>query len=367
MSNAIPLRNDHCVYVLGAGYSVARGLPLISSFLNLMRDAALWCEGAGRASEASAIHDVLRFRLDAAAAAYRVPIDLENIEELFSLASAADPRIANSVKLSIAATIAYCEHANPVPQLHFSRTNLGVNDLDTFSVPDSLPDGAARKIDLYTALGIRILQLQSADRTSIISFNYDDLVEQAIVRLGGRYYYGFKGKHEIEDGVPYSPDGVAILKLHGSINWAYPGVQGKKFTIYKSYESLYEKGLTPQIVPPTWNKTIADRLAEVWSTAIERLSTATKIIIIGFSMPKTDQHFKYLLAAGMKNNLSLREIVFIDPAKIVEERAPEVLAPREIENGRVRFIRTTVQGLMSSAVETIPGRFIYREGGARPF
>jgi hypothetical protein len=78
MSTAIPLRNDHTVYILGAGYSAARGFPLIVDFLNQMRDAAIWCEASGRSDEADAIHDVLRFRLDAAAAAYRVPIDLEN-------------------------------------------------------------------------------------------------------------------------------------------------------------------------------------------------------------------------------------------------------------------------------------------------
>jgi len=368
MSDEIPLRNDHYVYILGAGYSVARGLPLINSFLNKMRDAALWCEGAGRSDESSAIRDVLKFRLSAAAAAYRVPIDLENIEELFSLASAADPKISRSVKISIAATLAYCCETSPDPELSIPPGNSAVLDLVPFASPNNRVGGATDQIiGLYDAFAVRLLGLSGRGQSSIVSFNYDDLVERSIEKIGARFHYGFSGRHEVRPGVPYSHDGIAILKLHGSINWAYPGARGRMFTVFKDYSEVYAAGLVPEIVPPTWNKTIADRLAEVWFTAIDKLSTATKIVIIGFSMPKTDLHFKYLLAAGLKNNFSLREIVFVDPSATIKERASEVLAEREIDKGRVRFIESGLSDLIGTRTSPAGDRYSFNGQEGRPY
>lgn len=366
MSNKIPLRNDHYVYLLGAGYSAARGLPLIYNFLNRMRDAAIWCESTGRHREASAIHEVLKFRLDAAAAAYRVPIDLENIEELFSLASAADPRITDSVKLSIAATLSFCLSSFPEPCLHFSSRDNSAKDFLAHALALDAADSTSRQIPLYDAFATRLLQVRQPNRTSIITFNYDSLLETSIERIGGTFHYGLSTKHEHEIGPAYDPSGVAILKLHGSVNWADPGAKGRRFTVYRDYQSLSEQNLIPQIVPPTWNKTIADRLGEVWFQAIQQLSTATKIIVIGFSMPRTDLHFKYLLAAGMKDNFSLREIVFIDPSEGIKDRAAEVIAGREISNGRVRFIGSKLEDLIAKP-EHYGSRYLYSDVGGRGF
>ncbi len=81
--------NDHNVYILGAGFAADAGLPLIYDFMERMRDAAAWlAEQGGRDTEVNAIEEVLVFRHRAAGAAYRTPLDVENVEELFSLASA---------------------------------------------------------------------------------------------------------------------------------------------------------------------------------------------------------------------------------------------------------------------------------------
>jgi hypothetical protein len=54
-----------------------------------MRDAAAWLQNQrGRDRERTAIEQVLKFRLSAARASYRIPLNVENVEELFSLASA---------------------------------------------------------------------------------------------------------------------------------------------------------------------------------------------------------------------------------------------------------------------------------------
>ena len=69
---------------------------------------------------------MLEFRLRAAAAAHRVPLNVENVEELFSLASASgDEELANAMPLAIAATLDYARQtAKPADEWH--RFQIGV-------------------------------------------------------------------------------------------------------------------------------------------------------------------------------------------------------------------------------------------------
>jgi hypothetical protein len=68
------------------------------------------------------------------------------------------------------------------------------------------------------------------------------------------------------------------------------------------------------LVPPTWRKIFGAHLTDVWDGALAALKDATRIVILGFSMPTTDTHFKYLLASGLRENISLRHLLFVNPA-----------------------------------------------------
>ena len=110
-NNAI--HNDRNVYILGAGFSADAGMPLIRGFMNTMRDAVAWLNNHApdRKREIEAIEAVFAFRRNAAAAALRTHIDVENIEELFSLAAASrqdgQATDEHNVALAIAATLDY--------------------------------------------------------------------------------------------------------------------------------------------------------------------------------------------------------------------------------------------------------------------
>ena len=118
--------NDNNVYILGAGFSAEAGLPVITSFLARMRDAVDWLDKAGRAAEREAIERVLDFRHESAAAGYRINIDLDNIEHLFSLADA-KPGTASSddIRLAIAATIDFAAQTGyaPIGRMRVSESN----------------------------------------------------------------------------------------------------------------------------------------------------------------------------------------------------------------------------------------------------
>src|SRR5271163_1220506 len=104
------LHSDDNVYILGAGFSVDAGLPVIADFMHKMRDGFFWLKAQQRSAEPDAIERVLAFRGRAARAAERIPINLEDIEELFSLASGSgDTHLMQSATLAIAATLDYAE------------------------------------------------------------------------------------------------------------------------------------------------------------------------------------------------------------------------------------------------------------------
>jgi hypothetical protein len=79
-------------------------------------------------------------------------------------------------------------------------------------------------------------------------------------------------------------------------------------------------------------------LNEVWTQALIALREATRIVIIGFSLPPTDVHFKYLLAAGLRDNISLRKIIFVNPDEQgLRRRAGLLLRPELERTGIVEF------------------------------
>lgn len=117
-----------------------------------------------------------------------------------------------------------------------------------------------------------------------------------------------------------SPDDGAlrIYKLHGSVNWGAPKTVDDKIQIHGDYDAVGEAGERALLIPPTWRKVLAGHVTDVWNKALESLNTATRIVIIGFSMPPTDTHFKYLLAAGLQRNISLRKLFFVNPGLRIE-------------------------------------------------
>ena len=90
-------------------------------------------------------------------------------------------------------------------------------------------------------------------------------------------------------------------------------------TVYQDYEDVLNRRLTPALAPPTWRKDFLGQLPYVWGKAVDTLRTATRIVVLGYSIPSTDQHFKYLLAAGLQDNISLRKVFIVNPALAEED------------------------------------------------
>lgn len=321
---------DRNVYIFGAGFSADAGMPLVKDFMRKLRDGLRWLRVNGRDSEVSAVERVLNFRSEAASAVERVSLDLEDIEELFSLASAAGSgTLARDVPLAIAATLDYALHNQQDAPMHI------INLLRGSDVPKSWKDWedpgrmSRFSIPLYEAYMLVVagypVDRNPDRRDTIISFNYDLLIDDALRNLEIPFSYGLSTDDanfltaEVCRPEPVAEDTIRVLKLHGSVNWAGPSKGSEKLCIYDSYDEVRKKDQSPFLAPPTWRKILGGQLSVVWDKAVESLRTATRLFVIGYSIPPTDQHFKYLLAAGLQSNISLRDVVFVNLGLIRSE------------------------------------------------
>ncbi|EQD24443.1 MAG: hypothetical protein D084_Lepto4C00437G0003 [Leptospirillum sp. Group IV 'UBA BS'] len=359
----VSFHTDHNVYILGAGFSQEAGYPLISNFMEKMREATQWLEE--NHYETKELNTVLELRKDAAKAAYHVNFDPENIEDLFSLFAATDlaQNSLQSILVAILETLEYCRTTTQKKHLIFER-----------SYSTTLPDGfeyenseqkTNLKIDpfkFYVGLLLGKWGNTPYSSNTFISFNYDLLVEESLQKWNIPYrYHGLCGFDKLGEAIdPFydaefvfaNPEDdqpevnlaawkeernvVSILKLHGSVNWGTGIFSGRKaVNVFNKFSKLRflmkHMSLDPLLAPPIWDKGIVrvgNPLSGVWSKAIEKLQLATRIIVIGYSLPCSDAHFRYLMAAGLRDNQSLKEIIFVNPALVDGNPSKEILEER---------------------------------------
>lgn len=347
---SLALHNDHNVYILGAGFSREANMPLISDFLVRMRDSHEWLETEGRRTEADAVQEVLNFRLSASAAAYWTQLDLENIEELFSLASSHSSSLTDKIQLAIAATLDHAAHSAQTQKVRLRMENHALIALGEPAKPkvtwlEATSDPKLFHLDAYVHhVGMLLGMIRNgvvAGENTFITFNYDTVLERTLETLGLDYSYALR-----KDGVEFHPSAKAkptgdlnILKLHGSVNWARSNAS-RDLTVFGDYGEVRRAGRIPELIPPTWKKVFEEQLAHVWDQAVAALRSATRVIVIGFSIPPTDTHFKYLLAAGLQQNISLRQISFFNLPGAIEPlkaRASLLLRNEYIQNERISF------------------------------
>jgi len=145
---------------------------------------------------------------------------------------------------------------------------------------------------------------------SIITFNYDILLETILVSMGHGYRYGIDEQRNENEQL--------ILKLHGSLNWG----KCKKCGPVDVYQNIltFEKDskvscpickhdiISPLLVPPVIYKDsyyndqfFGPLVRESWSLANEVLSQAKRIVFIGFSMAK-DAYAEELFKLSLNMN-----------------------------------------------------------------
>lgn len=149
------------------------------------------------------------------------------------------------------------------------------------------------------------------NRSTIISFNWDLVLDELILReVKSPSQYGF-------DNVGKGP---TLLKPHGSLNW-FDEKQARRlkssfkvtlatansqatyaFTRFRSPRSKRGNRYQPLIVPAHYMKRFDQPgFKEIWNACVSKLSAARDIVFIGYSLPPSDFHARFMLRCAFHN------------------------------------------------------------------
>ena len=200
----------------------------------------------------------------------------------------------------------------------------------TFEMLGAIEAGAGRD-NLYSSL-VACLE----PRDTIVTLNYDTLLDSALVRAGWDAHdgYGLGGNRQKVKwrvaGVNANPRlrAVKLLKLHGSTNWYVRGNYGKLTRVFDSRPSKVlgprsneVQGYIRQVVPPVYGKFFAhSHWANLWTAAHESILESDVIVVIGCSLIDSDFHLRGMLSHAIsqrkKEGRSFRAVALVDKRKI---------------------------------------------------
>lgn len=352
------------VVLLGAGASAAAGCPLIRDFVDMGRDllraGALSSRETDDANEAIAWYRLLQ-------GAFRVTEeDIENIESLLSLADLL-PFLVGSRGRSIPNALYNIDlmvRREHLQWLHDVFDRYGGSATGAHGASSDLPAALRRFISFVVFYAVRLpppdapdwvfggrgaataykrlgqaLAYRAAD-TTVISLNYDCVMEYVFHCLGLGFTYGRR-----------SEGGVEILKLHGSANWVWcdnpecdrHGKLGVAGLAFRPAENGGDDGfiepnerdcprcgrpMTPLIVPPTWHKSIDHpSLKQTWRRAFEALEAAEVLVTIGYSLPVSDTHVRQLLSLGLASGALRQALAVLGSDQAAEQRWMSLFRP----------------------------------------
>jgi len=308
---------EKITYLIGAGFSAIAGLPVMSNFIVKAKD--LYYSDKEKYKSFRPIFD----RIDELGKLKTYfNSDLLNIEELLSiydmestLESSRKKDTFSSFIIEVINSYSFksenIEHDKPSNWLDFvygkSTIHKNITAFASSIFQLEFFDQPASTIEL----AFRTRKINSNINYSIISLNYDTILESAVQSVSNGYNSNiiFEKEQYLDDWtIPM------LFKLHGDI----------------------EKG---KIIPPTWSKSIKDDMKNIWRNAFEVLKNSTQIRFLGYSLPISDTYFQYFLKASIKNNPYLKnvDILCLDRNNSVENRYRNVFSFRDLRfiNGNI--------------------------------
>lgn len=205
---------------------------------------------------------------------------------------------------------------------------------------------------LYRFLLNELSLVDNPEDLTIITFNYDlvvDRVLQEIARANRPDVFSFPGCYRLSvenpeiravqrspqfDHINEQHEGIALLKLHGSMNWqsSHRSNEPTPSELYGRTRSIclvnspeisprlrVRRGgrtlhMKPVIVPPVNGKkgVMHEAFTGIWDAASSALQGASRVVIAGYSCPPLDIEARILLSENLRPN-PLRTVYVIDP------------------------------------------------------
>lgn len=181
----------------------------------------------------------------------------------------------------------------------------------------------------------RLLQRMPDQPVSLVSLNYDLLLDQALYRTGRTPNYDLdfmdlpfphSARRELngesDERVP-----IKLFKLHGSLNWGYceacfTTVMARIRTIREGQPCpTCDGNLRALIIPPSPVKAPPSPfLSALWKKAEWELTQAREVVFIGYSLSDADANIRYLLFRGFFNARPRVTVVLNAPDEAVAGR-----------------------------------------------
>lgn len=165
--------------------------------------------------------------------------------------------------------------------------------------------------------------------TSVITTNYDGCMDEAILNRKLKLRSAL-----ISDNNSDVTDKVDLIKMHGSINWAYCDSchDALEFDLLQ-LKNVYNKDILsypvmgickncgglrrPLLVPPLSFKFLMfPTLIDIWNTARQRIENADYLIIIGYSFSEADTYITKILSRSMAIKSSQKMIIINNDPKL---------------------------------------------------
>ena len=182
-----------------------------------------------------------------------------------------------------------------------------------------------------------------ADRgDAFVSFNYDCVIDDSLRRRGHgkwdpHFGYGFKlgprgqGLSGDEHWKPQGSENlerdqtIKVHKVHGSLHFTETGagVVLKKRPYGNTRAASGD--LRFKIIPPESSKSYDEgSFGHIMKNAYQSLRKATRVVVIGYSLPPSDQHAESLFRFGIKKN-ALDALVVVNPERAARGRIRSAL------------------------------------------
>lgn len=343
-------QTDRNVYILGAGFSADANAPLLYNFLDKSREL-LDDPGSGLDEyERAEFRTVFEFRRKMAQAREKVKMDLDNIEQLFGLVEMQQRLGLGDSKARTATVYLIAKTLELMIAKAGSRQGIPFTANPSISGSDDLLQRYGLKydpnirperysLDIYDFFAMSIggrfdpPEKRAHRKDVVITFNYDLVLDQALTRAGLPITYHLP-PHQALIGAgppishltPQDTEGFSLLKLHGSTNWGICSKCKKDISVFfdkmtssagilrnMKCRNCQEQAIQPMLVPPSWDKTEYQNLMQpIWNQAVTELRNATRICVIGYSLPESDAYFKYLLTLGLSENHGLYKFIVVD-------------------------------------------------------
>lgn len=174
---------------------------------------------------------------------------------------------------------------------------------------------------------------------TIITLNYDTLLDSELVRAGWNPHYGYDlpgDRRKMKWHMAQPPwqehlNGVRLLKLHGSLNWYIRGSYERINKVFDAKPTRVDISPRPrtnelhghirQIVPPIYGKFFNNpHWRRLWKRAFEALAQADVIVVIGCSLADTDFHLTGMLSHAImqrkRDRNKFTKAILVDSVKI---------------------------------------------------